>query len=45
VWLVHLYNFILDDAAYRRAHYHYPAITRHQRPRSTFAAAEFMLIA
>ena len=42
---VHLYHLFLDDSRYRRVQPHYPLIMRHQRPHSTCAAAEFMLLA
>jgi hypothetical protein len=44
-WLTGLYNFILDDTVYRRAQHPYSRMMRHQRPHSTFASAEFMLLA
>jgi hypothetical protein len=41
--LVGLYQFALDDSAYRRAQHRYPNFVRHGRPHSTFASAEIML--
>lgn len=40
-----LYHFFLDDSPYCRVQKRYPLMMRHQRPHSTFAAAEFMLLA
>ena len=38
-------HFFLDDSAYCRVPYRYPTMMRHQRPHSTFSAAEIMLLA
>jgi hypothetical protein len=43
--LMGLYHLFMDDSVYRRVQNRYPMMMRHQRPHSTFAAAEFMLLA
>lgn len=43
--LVGLYNFVLDDTAYRRAQLGSPTVLRQRRPHSTYASAEIMLLA
>jgi hypothetical protein len=43
--IITLYHLFLDDSPYCRVQKRYPIMMRHQRPHSTFAGAEFMLLA